>query len=508
MTVERASSFNPAQKAAVSHPAKRLLIVAGPGTGKTHTLTARVARRLEKLPSGQKAVAITFTNKAAREMTERLRKWMTWPEEALFIGTFHAFCLARLREGFEQSVWPDAFRLASVEEIAALTKVLWPEKSRRERRESLERICRFKAFYPEEGKPPAELAAYKAVLRAHGLWDFDDLILEAISLLEENPALAQPYQEVFVDEYQDINPAQLALLKLLVGREGRITAIGDPNQAIYGFRGSDANCFENFAFDFSGANRLSLTENYRSAANLLSASAQIMAGHTEAVPALVAKIYQEGQLIIHDAPTDKAEAEYVVHTVEKLVGGVSMFSHDSGRVQGDEDSGYGFGDVAVLFRLKKQAEAFKEAFERSGMPYSIVGEKKDEGEEELDAVCPIRGEEFSFVADKITLMTLHAAKGLEFPVVFIVGCEDQLLPLALENMRSDAGEERRLFYVGMTRAKERLYLSRAQKRFLFGKTYHFPSSPFLADIAEQLKQYDLSAPLKRKEKTDEQLSLF
>lgn len=511
--MERPANVNPAQWAAVTHPSSRLLITAGPGTGKTHTLTWRIAHRLKALPSGKKILAVTFTHKAAREMQERLQQMVPFMGDSLSVGTFHSFCLSLLQKYWVAAGLPENFRVATPDEIDAIAKQLWPDSNGKARGDRLGAISNFKSRDSWDA-PSEEVVSYGAALRAQGLLDFDDLIVETICLFEKNESfcrdLQTTWQDIFVDEYQDINPAQRQLLKLLVGENGGITAIGDPNQAIYGFRGSDVSFFVSFVDDFPGACQLSLTENYRSASNLLSASSQVMAGSSYAVPPLVARLYQEGQLIIHDAPTDKAEAEYVVHAIEKIVGGVSMFSHDSGRVKKEEEAHFGFGDIAVLFRLHHQARLLKEAFDRSGIPYAVAEKKSalESDDDDVDSLCPSRNEEFPFAADKVALMTLHAAKGLEFPVVFIVGCEEKLLPLALDAMNADPEEERRLFYVGMTRAQVRLYLLHAQRRCLYGKRHELLPSPYLADIQEELKKYELASPIKRRRKEDDQLSLF
>ncbi|MFA5260897.1 MAG: ATP-dependent helicase, partial [Candidatus Omnitrophota bacterium] len=346
-----------------------------------------------------------------------------------------------------------------------------------------------------------------------GLLDFDDLLCETVCFFRSHPAVLSDLQadipEVFVDEYQDVNPVQYAFLKLFVGETGGITAIGDPNQAIYGFRGSDKRFFQSFLDDFPGARRVTLCDNYRSGQTILAASGQVIARDSDgSVPDLTAQLYLDGQLTVFEATTDKAEAEYVVHQIEKLVGGTSMFSQDSGRVDTETGGERSFGDIAVLYRLKAQVRLLKQALDRSGIPYHVAGENKGD-EEGPESVCPSRYEEFSVAAERVSLMTLHAAKGLEFPVVFIVGCEENLLPLNIAGIRAESQEERRLFYVGMTRARERLYLLRAQKRMLFGQTFHPQASPFLRDFEESLAEYEQAALKNRKRAPrDEQMNLF
>lgn len=623
---------NPAQWCAVTYNGGHLLIVAGPGTGKTHTLTYRIAHIIQCFASADQVLAMTFTNKAADEMRQRLQLRLKEEADAVSLGTFHRFCLHLLRHYAAQANLPASFRLATEEQILQAARELWPDYSSAERKEILEQISRWKIRGISD-EPPEQVARLTDYLRNRNLFDFDDLLLEALRLLRTHPEIAghvqSQYRNLFVDEYQDLNPAQHALLKRLAAGGAVVTAIGDPNQAIYGFRGADPRFFASFTKDFPGAKVLHLSDNYRSAKNILSASSQVITKHTAIwptkLPALTAQIASRGRLTIHESPTEAAEAEYVVHRIEQLVGGTSMFSQDSGRVASEAEAACSFGDIAVLYRLNSQCAALEEAFERSGIPYQIsgdrplaahpevacilsmlelaagvalarnrvvelvrfaipgIGEKRAlqlVGDvEEIDAHAlakmPTRNtlpdsartalqtfnndiavlaermqhagisatlQHFMLIeswrsllsrdeklavtwekltrlarlcsglsdfidelllrrandgidmrAERVSLMTLHASKGLEFPVVFIVGCEDGLIPLLLPGYRSDRDEERRLFYVGMTRAKEQLFLLWARTRTLFGKTLRNPMSPFLADIEEALKEYDREA---------------
>lgn len=541
--------LNPSQKRAVEHRDTHLLIVAGPGTGKTQTLIYRIAQYIQRLNQNQKILAITFTNKASRAMRDRLghlcpqeipRHFASRDEGAvenspppqlsrIFIGTFHQFCLSLLQKYAPYAVLPKDFRVAEPEEIEDLVKLLWPDQTRTQRQKILEEIAALKtkmgnfseALRLTHSATPTILSgslsvstpviynvltAYNQFLRENHLLDFDDILLEAVRLFKNNQDVLNEirlnYPFIFVDEYQDINEVQHALLNMLAGGGGGgvlLTAIGDPHQAIYGFRGSDARFFANFIEDFKGAFSLTLGDNYRSTANLLKASTQIIRPFLDSkVPELVAKIHKEGHLIIHETPTDKAEAEYVVHQIEKLVGGTSMFSRDSGRAREEDKGQYGFGDIAVLYRLNALNRPLKQAFERSGIPTQVSGENSS----------PIADQSYQLKIDKVSLLTLHASKGLEFPVVFIVGCEEKICPLDLENLVGDFQEERRLFYVGMTRAKERLYLVHAKKRFLFGQTTQNAPSIFLKDIGENLKEYDQTVFKIKRKPEETQLTLF
>ncbi len=508
-------NVNAAQWRAVSAPGGRLLIIAGPGTGKTHTLTYRIFCRLKDLALPQKFCVITFTNKAAGEIKERVRS-LCGEEKAgrqLTVGTFHSFCWQILNEHAQDAGLPAQLQCAAPPDIAEMAKAIWPQTTAAQRKNILALVSSWKSC-SYTAPVPDEVVVYNRELRQRGFLDFDDLLLETLILLRKNPVLLREiqngYPEIFVDEYQDINPVQHDLLKLLVGNSGGITAIGDPNQAIYGFRGSDTRFFESFSGDFPGAQVMTLQENYRSGKNILSASSQVIEKNPDCqVPALTAQMYVDGRLTIYEAATDKAEAEYVVHNIEKFVGGTSMFSHDSGRVDSHAEGEWSFGDIAVLCRLKAQMRLLVKAFEQLGIPSHVSGQEVSEEAEGLDFICPSRYDDITLDVEKVTLMTLHASKGLEFPVVFIVGCEECLLPLHWEKMVSDREEERRLFYVGMTRAKERLFLTRARKRVLFGKTYQPRISPFLTDIEDSLKDYEEAIlRSKKRKKEDEQMSLF
>lgn len=557
--------LNTSQRHAVDHAGGHLLIVAGPGTGKTHTLTFHIARISQQLKAGQRALAITFTQKAAEELRERLAK--NFPpdvQEKIFIGTFHSFCLSYLREHISDTGLPQKLNIATAPDLEKLAGELWPDVPQRQIKKKLHAVMERKTR-GSGGEISGEVAAYNAILKANAFLDYDDLLLEAGKLLSSRReptgrARKTEFAHVFVDEYQDINTLQHTLLKEFVRLGAILTAIGDPHQAIYSFRGADVSFFERFTDDFPGAAVLSLADNYRSAPNLLKASGQIVTRETPLVSGSTADIYRQGQLTVYEAPTDKAEAEYIVHQIEKMVGGTSMFSQDSGRVSSTPLAQRSFKDVAVLYRLNAQKSVLEEALERHGIPYQasdnrpfaeltpvpeLVALLKDlrspgalsDAMEKLSQ--PAAGEKifkdsrpawrknverfvrmakrFDHLAEfldylalqqpedaierrveNVHLLTLHAAKGLEFPVVFIIGCEQNLLPLAIANMVSDSREERRLFYVGMTRAKEVLYLTHARRRRLFGQWMSNPPSPYLGDIEHQLKEYDQAQPPRRR----------
>ena len=339
-----------------------------------------------------------------------------------------------------------------------------------------------------------------------------------------------------VDEFQDVDARQYRLLTLLAPPPaGNLCVIGDPHQAIYGFRGADAACFERFGSDYPGAATIALKRNYRSGGTIVAASSQVIATHADEPIAEIVRERRE-RITIHAAPSERAEAEFVVATIEQAIGGASFFAIDSGRASGLE-AALSFADFAVLYRTDAQAAvsvrsagAFRhsvpQAFARPAgagaigprrcskhlrrwpRPTSIS--RRDCGRARrapplkrarpqrsnarlqlllplaescggdparfLDAVALASDADFwDERAEGVALLTLHAAKGLEFACVFIVGLEDGVLPLhwgkAEDVAPEELAEERRLFYVGMTRAKDRLVLSRALKRLWRGRVH-------------------------------------
>jgi superfamily I DNA/RNA helicase len=483
--MQRPSDLNESQWQAVCHEGSHVLITAGPGTGKTHTLTHRIARLVPSLKSDESILAITFTNKAARQMQDRLTA-LGVRQSKVFIGTFHAFCLKLLRDFFEQTALPKDFKVVIPEDIQGFNK------------ETLERISHMKSFQLVI-EPNDEYKAYQRYLRQNSWIDFDDILREALLLLEDEKIAASlqgQYRHIFVDEFQDSNIVQHALLKKLVGTGVLLTAIGDANQSIYGFRGSRVELFHRFEEDFAPAKILTLQENYRSAASLLAASSQVM-GDVQ----LLAKLNTQGKLVIHQAATDRAEADYVAQQIEKLIGGLDMNTSRRAVLS--------LGDIVILYRLNAQRHLMGQALDHLGIPYQVAQKPKRAEAYTDEDVLGQREEVLEYIVEKVSLMSLHAAKGLEFPVVFIIGCEDNLLPLDLKGMKSDPKEERRLFYVGMTRAKEHLFLTHAKRRQLFGQTLLQNPCAYLADIAEELKAYEAAKRHATKKDPDAlQMKLF
>ena len=580
--------LDPDQRAAAEILEGPVLIEAGPGSGKTRTLTHRIAHLVAArgVPA-ESCLVIAFTRRAVRELRERLAALLPGDWHRVPVHTFHSLGLTILRAHAEAAGLAEGFRLASeAERIALLQESLEISQSRA--RGLLNALSRAKRSGAAESEKTAEaLGVYERELERRDWLDFDDLVLRALRLLEAAPEVAARCRERFrwisVDEFQDVDEAQYALLQHLAGAGGNLYAIGDANQAIYGFRGADASAMARFRHEHPGAALVRLARNYRSSGMIVAASAQVMAGGedsagdsdvlAEAVRDMAARIE------IHSARSERAEAEFVVHTIEQLLGGHSFFSLDSGRTAGEREQVLSFSDLAVLYRTEAQAEPLEAALSRSGLPFQAhskrpLGERPEVaallralGEEAQDlplrgrieaaarALCggaqdrdtqnrdtqdraaeigmavqhllelaeSCGGDDGRFAeavalanqadlwdprAERISLMTLHAAKGLEFPVVFVVGLEDGILPLYWGRAEAAAlAEERRLLYVGMTRAENRLFLSRAEQRLWRGKVREMRPSRYLGAIEAALTEHSRMKP-RPPRPADRQLRLF
>ena len=407
------SGLNDQQRAAVLCTDAPLVIVAGPGTGKTRTLTVRIAHLiLEKGAVPEAILAITFTNKAAGEMKARLETILgAEVANRVTVKTFHAFGALLLREHAARLDLSLDFAILTDEDRLALLKQACPELKQAEADACLVQIAAAKA---QRLKPLADMESplkrtdaniaqpasadlatqaavstaaladihrrYEAALRENNAVDFDDLILMPIRLFEAHPgilaAVQARYHWISVDEYQDVNQAQYRLLRLLTSGGANLCVIGDPDQAIYGFRGADRRYFLQFEQDYPGAVTLHLSHNYRSTQMILDAATQVIAKNADRQAfEILADFADEVKLDVHRAPTDKAEAEYIVHQIEQMVGGTSYFSLDSGRASGETPAAArSFADFTVLYRLSAQGRLLSEAFDRSGIPYQTAGD--------------------------------------------------------------------------------------------------------------------------------------
>ncbi|HEY3566960.1 MAG TPA: UvrD-helicase domain-containing protein, partial [Thermoanaerobaculia bacterium] len=513
----------------------------------THRIAHLITDRGAK--PGQ-CLAVTFSRRAAAEMEERLDALLPPGTGRPLVATFHGLGLMILTEQAGAAGLAPGLRIASPMERAEIVRELFdltPARAERLLEEMGKVRCGRRREEIDSPELAVRIAAYESALAARNLLDFDDLLLKPLALLRERPDLAEAYRRRFrwisIDEYQDIDALQYALVRLLAPPDASLCAIGDPDQSIYGFRGADVGFFLRFREDYPEARVVHLTRNYRSTRTLVEAACQaIRPGSLVPDRRLVAARNGAAErIVIQGAASERAEAELVVHTLERLLGGTSYFSFDSGRVGAGEAPELSFSDVAILYRTEAQTPPLIEALGRAGIPFQKRShrplaeqpgvrallpllQKQKEGRVEAlldravaelspspallaaaDLLRPLAlraGNDLEAFLDEITLggevdawdpraegvslLTLHASKGLEFPVVFLVGCEEGLLPLTGPGLETDPAEERRLFFVGLTRARSRLFLFHSRRRTLRGETVEGRPSPFLADLEEAL----------------------
>ncbi len=671
-----AAVLNREQQEAVEFEKGPLMIVAGPGTGKTHTLTHRIFHLISvKAVPPEQILAITFTQKASQEMRERLQKLLPEETPLPLVTTFHGLGhqIMSRQYGVAQnkilSMEDQQYFVNAAVKLAKKQGVLVSESQKLIAQgivSAKQRLCE-PDKHMEDSDPkaiPGNLTAifkiYQGLLKSQGACDFEDLVFGLLKMLESSPDIRatyqQKYQYVFVDEYQDVNHAQHRIIQLLAAPQNNICVIGDPDQSIYGFRGSSARFFHQFVNDYPETVRINLIRNYRSTDTILKASYQVVdsnrqssapAGRYMERPRVYSDKSGEKTIAVLTAPTERSEAVAVGKTIENLIGGSGYHYMDfSGNEAPDQENRRSFSDFAVLFRTARQNRIFTEVFTRAGIPFQVVSRKTiflKKGVDELISLLkiteglgsladldriksrfvpritpknmqqltgwalsnclslndllaearrfPVTGLDakgqtaviaffnqihelrskvaglpvqeklkslammtgrinsgtddtserthvdqlFSWAADftgsttdlirqialqtdtdsfipqaeKVALMTMHAAKGLEFPVVFIAGCENGYLPMAPTTEEPvDVSEERRLFYVAMTRARDILILSWARKRKIHGRLQQRSASPFIADIENELKNEKQTGLQQKARNNHKQLALF
>jgi uncharacterized protein (TIGR00375 family) len=625
--------LNPGQLAAVHHFTGPALVTAGPGTGKTRVLTYRIAHLVRHRNIDPRHIlAVTFTNKAAAEIEERLEQLLEEKARPR-VTTFHALGYSILDEIRDSS----GLNIIDSEDKKRLLQYsLGCEK--RQVSKIADAITEVKQQLKTADEIEDEILAgifrrYQARLEELNAFDLEDLIYLPVRLFLEDPALLDVYRQkypwILVDEYQDVNFAQYLLIGLLAQKttksfagvqgavlqksplvaEGKeqdtpnLFVIGDPDQAIYGFRGADVRFINAFIEDYPQAVHFRLHRSYRCTDSILRASGRVIQGNADRSGESVLKGMSEGVKIkIAKNGTGKSEAEFVARTIEEMMGGLRFFSMDSSITQGNRMAGIeSLSDFVVLCRVRAQLEALEKAFNDHTIPYQVVGDTPFFQREPVKSVIdilklsrnpgndfireqlvnrrvvtpiqlsslleslPVRDsvgaavrlivetcfqdmesgngpvfrrlfqligpydvsgnggfeaflkfavlgtavDTYSPNLENVALMTLHAAKGLEFKCVFIVGCEDGILPYSLFEQRAcDPGEERRLLYVGMTRARKFLFLSHAERRYLGGREYQLQRSPFLDNIEKELIELSHQGRKKLEKKEPVQRSLF
>ena len=608
------SQLNESQKRAVVECNCNLLIIAGAGSGKTKTLTHKIAYILEEgLAKPSEILALTFTNKAANEMKERIVNIVGESAKNMWIGTFHSIALRILRvEGFKPTIYDSKDQESLIKEILkklnidqkkytpkALLSKISHHKLNMEKPENIPETTPFEKIVKKV------YAAYEKELESAGALDFDNIILKTIELFESNEEVRKKYSQrfkyIFIDEYQDTNYPQYYLVKLLSTKNNYVCAVGDEDQSIYSFRGAKVENIMKFDKEYDNCKVIKLTKNYRSAQEILNIANTLISKNSFRNEKTLYSDKIGGKITIKELPTDSEEAEFVAEKIIEL-----------------KSTGESLNDIAILYRTNHQSRSFEEALIRNSIPYSIIGSKRFlERKEVKDVLAYLKlisnprdnvsflraisshprgigkalinkissysdkhnlslfeaslelqktGElskkqqkalkEFTeifsdldrtksvdelideileksgyknYLAEKsdydrmsnveelknagdisnldsfldslslldysdelnnnsefVKLMTIHAAKGLEFNTVFVVGLEEGLFPNEnLKKSELDIEEERRLFYVAITRAKTNLFITHAQ--FRKRNNQYLPSKPsrFLKDIMEQ-----------------------
>jgi len=568
------TGLTPEQMAAVTHAGSTCIVVAGPGSGKTRILTERVKYLVsENLALPEQIVALTFSNRAADEMRERIGREII--QKGLFVSTLHSFGLSVIRENAGYFKLGDDFIIISEDEKTEVLKTAVQEKSKN-RKSVITEISKYKQGM-ETGISEEIIDRYRQHLLAENAIDMDDLIAMPVELLSSDESVRMKYVQkikyLLIDEFQDINAAQYRFIRLLTcGNEEGLFAIGDPDQAIYGFRGSDSRFIDKLKEDYTGIKTFMLSKSFRCPGTVLRAAGQVL-DRTQ----FLSGISDGVKIRVSSSQSDAAEADWIASEIENLVGGVRSFSMDSGISDG-QGKGLGFSDFAVLCRASFLIDPVIKAMKNHGIPYQIVDNepfyikepyisvlaeirriytalKKGEtvpnsslkemitgghsvlsvilymlrqkpdvfdeqkvtayfgqitGYDELFRSVTLRNGTDDYVPEQeaVPVITIHSSKGLEFNTVFIPGCEEGIIPFTLYgNSNADVDEEKRIFYVGITRAKERLYLSRSLKRMYRGRILSLPESGFLEKIEKELTE-KRKREQKLQKKDDSQLKLF
>jgi ATP-dependent DNA helicase UvrD/PcrA len=560
-------------------------VLAGPGSGKTRMLTHRLAHLIvDRGVPAASCLAVTFTRRATEELQQRLHGLLPSGVGCCAVHSFHSLGLAILRAHSAVLGLALDFRIAGdAERAAALAAALSVSESKAAR--LLRAISVMKRTgAAADGEAGAALDAYRRLGREQNWIDFDDLVGLSVMLLQTHAEVAalwrSRFRHICVDEFQDVDESQYQLLRLLAAADGNICVIGDPNQAIYGFRGADAACFDRFKEDFMNVRTVRLGRNYRSTGTIVAAASQLMGSVTRTD---ITRPMQE-PITLHCAASERAEAEFVAAAIESLLGGHDMLA--AGRRQGavrQPDGPLGFADFAVLYRTDGQSAGLRDAFDQAGIPFkksspapiaaqssvqAMLQALDLQGPERagmnlptriaaaaeqvrgiaagldatalseakrwltalagVDDVAALRervalsteADFWDARADRVSLLTMHAAKGLEFSVVFVIGLEDGLTPFSWKAISPEAkpeedgrdrggaeAEERRLLYVAMTRAKDRLFLLRAAQRSWRGRPVTLSPSRYLRDIAPELVVQQ-STPAQKQRAGARQYTLF
>ncbi|MBN6187737.1 DNA helicase PcrA [Aneurinibacillus sp. BA2021] len=373
--------LNPQQKEAVLATDGPLLILAGAGSGKTRVLTQRIAYLLdEKKVAPWSILAITFTNKAAREMKDRISMIAGPDAEDIWISTFHSMCVRILRRDIDRIGYSRNFTILDSGDQVSVVKQCLKELNIDPKKYDPRAVLGFISNAKNELKTPEQYGSmilgpveqvaqrvytlYQKKLKSNNSLDFDDLIMKTIQLFEDEPEVLAFYQKKFryvhVDEYQDTNRAQYILVKKLAAGHKNICVVGDSDQSIYRWRGADITNILNFEKDYPNARTILLEQNYRSTKKILEAANKVISNNTGRKPKNLWTDNDEGAVIrYYTADSEHSEAYYVVDQIQKAV-----------------QAGRSYRDIAILYRTNAQSRVIEEVFVKSGIPYNIVGGTK------------------------------------------------------------------------------------------------------------------------------------
>jgi len=611
--------LNENQQKAVLNTDGPMIILAGAGSGKTRVLTYKVLYLVaEKNVSADDILMVTFTNKAATEMKERIRKYFTEYTIPLspqpYVSTFHSLCAKILRiEGkhlglsnrygiYDDSDQIDAIKeamrnlMVSPKDFKPTSVLATISQAKNELITENEYPHFARGFYQETvGKI---YKVYQKILKENDALDFDDLLLRTVQLFQNHENILRKYQEKFrymlIDEYQDTNRVQYILSKLLAQKHNNICVVGDFSQSIYSWRGADFQNLSRFKDDFPGTKSFSLSQNYRSTQKILDAASSVISRNTtHPVLKLWTENLEGAEIEVFEAKNEQDEAEFIIKTIKSLE--ITNLK-----------------EVAILYRTNAQSRVVEEVFLHHALPYILIGgtrfyerreikdvlsylrllanpkdmiaytriekigkgrmarfmefyekvknkllqdgeenqtdskqpttidlldqilhvtnyldlydEQDEEDRARLENIKELRSvalaypnliefmenislveQEYTSQEEKknknaVTLMTLHAAKGLEFPIVFMIGMEEGVFPHSRSLMdKHELEEERRLCYVGMTRARERLYLTYTRRRLFFGQRTNNMLSRFLLEIPEHVISQNFNSIKKAEE---------
>ncbi|UCH14070.1 MAG: UvrD-helicase domain-containing protein [Bacteroidales bacterium] len=633
VTAEKSSEIqelNPEQESVKNSANCALLVKAGPGTGKTGTLIQWIANQVVSCNTKpDEVLAVTFTNKAADEMQTRLRDLLGERSTGIRTGTFHSICYSILQERY-----PELNTIYDNEGREIVLNILFPELKDVELKKISKSVLKFFELENNSDVGSNEQVArlYREHNRKYNAIDLADIINQTVKLLTDEQEFLEKvrckYAVIAVDEFQDINPQQYRFIKLIAS-DKNILVIGDPDQSIYGFRGSDVNLFFKFKEDFN-AEEINLERNYRSSEIILKAAGDIIRNNSlKSNLSLKASKNNWKKIKVYNADDTSSETKYILDEIDRYVGGTENLSIGTHSCSGN----YSFSDIAVLFRTHFVGKELMRELKKAGIPlhygdgssylegppfgiisdvlrlvinaedfvslkkvlvnglewqtqdvdflvnniyswgsdwthdkFELQNEQRNKGFEEwqvfynslrdkyqsdeminiimlicnfflsddkLDDLQLIKKEAILSMAEEsednpekflqkmtlgnysdigrlksegVHLLTFHAAKGLEFPVVFIAGAEENITPVTSRGTSME--EERRLFYVALTRAKDEVHITHSKKRIFYGRTDMMNPSRFISEIGQELKEKVTVEPKRKAIIKEKQLSLF